>query len=160
VSKIKPTDEPHQAAVRAAGGIVRRPLAGRSRIGQWLRPRYEIVLVHRPRYDDWSLPKGKPDGDERDEDTALREVEEETGLRCALGAPVGETRYEDSRGRDKVVRYWLMEPPEGARAAPFVPNREVDEVRWLQPDAAVTLLTYPHDQELLQGLSRRGPRRP
>ena len=154
------SDDQRDMVVRAAGGIVRRPLAGRSRIRQTLRPRYEIALVHRPRYDDWSLPKGKPDGDERDEDTALREVEEETGLRCALGAPVGETRYEDSRGRDKVVRYWLMEAPEAARTAPFVPNREVDEVRWLEPDEAVTLLTYPHDRALLEGLSRRGPRRP
>jgi 8-oxo-dGTP pyrophosphatase MutT (NUDIX family) len=161
VSKIKPTDEPRQAEVRAAGGIVLRPLPGRSRIRQWLRPRYEIVLVHRPRYDDWSLPKGKPDGDdERDEDTALREVEEETGLRCRLGAPVGETRYEDSRGRDKVVRYWLMELPDVGSAAPFVPNREVDELRWLEPGEAARLLTYPHDRELLERLFRRGPPRP
>jgi 8-oxo-dGTP pyrophosphatase MutT (NUDIX family) len=160
VSTTRPSDDPRDAVVRAAGGIVRRPVAGGSRIRQWLRPRHEIALVHRPRYDDWSLPKGKPDGDEGDEDTALREVEEETGLRCALGAPVGETRYEDSRGRDKVVRYWLMDPPDGERTTPFVPNREVDEVRWLEPDEAVTLLTYPHDRELLERLSRRGPRRP
>lgn len=160
MSKIKPTDEPRQAEVRAAGGIVRRPLRGRSRVRQWLRPRYEIVLVHRPRYDDWSLPKGKPDGDERDEDTALREVEEETGLRCRLGAPVGETRYQDSRGRDKVVRYWLMEPPDPDSTSPFVPNREVDEVRWLERDEADRLLTYPHDRELLDRLSRRGPPSP
>jgi 8-oxo-dGTP pyrophosphatase MutT (NUDIX family) len=160
VSKTKPSDEPGQAVGRAAGGIVRRPVAGRSRLRQRLRPRHEIALVHRPRYDDWSLPKGKPDGDERDEDTALREVVEETGLRCRLGAPVGETRYQDSRGRDKVVRYWLMEPAGGDRATPFVPNREVDELRWLEPDEAAKLLTYPHDRELLDRLSRRGPPRP
>jgi 8-oxo-dGTP pyrophosphatase MutT (NUDIX family) len=159
VNRARPTDEPGAAVVRAAGGVVRRPVAGRSRVRRWLHPRYEIVLVHRPQYDDWSLPKGKPDGDERDEDTALREVEEETGLRCTLGAPVGETRYEDSRGRDKRVRYWLMKPAESDRAVPFVPNREVDKVRWLERDGAVTLLTYPHDRELLQGLSRRGRRR-
>ena len=160
VSKTEPGGEPSQATVRAAGGIVVRPLAGRSRIRQRLRPRHEIALVHRPRYDDWSFPKGKPDGDERDEDTALREVEEETGLCCRLGAPVGETRYQDSRGRDKVVRYWLMEPPEGDPAAPFVPNREVDALRWLEPDEAARLLTYPHDRQLLDRLSRRGPPRP
>jgi 8-oxo-dGTP diphosphatase len=160
VSKTTPNGEPGPAVVRAAGGIVRRPVAGRSRIRQWLRPRHEIALVHRPRYDDWSFPKGKPDGDEVDEDTALREVEEETGLRCRLGAPLGETRYEDSRGRDKVVRYWLMESPEEDGAAPFVPNREVDELRWLGADEAATLLTYPHDRELLDRLSRRGPPTP
>ncbi len=160
VSKTEPGGEPSQATVRAAGGIVVRPLAGRSRIRQRLRPRHEIALVHRPRYDDWSFPKGKPDRDERDEDTALREVKEETGLCCQLGAPVGETRYQDSRGRDKVVRYWLMEPPEGDPAAPFVPNREVDALRWLEPDEAARLLTYQHDRQLLDRLSRRGPPRP
>ena len=81
MSKTKPDTEPGPAAVRAAGGIVRRPLPERSRLRHRLRPRHEIALVHRPRYDDWSVPKGKPDGDEPDEDTALREVEEETGWR-------------------------------------------------------------------------------
>jgi 8-oxo-dGTP pyrophosphatase MutT (NUDIX family) len=160
VSKPRPGDGSRDGVVHAAGGIVRRPLPGRSRLRQRLRPRYELILVHRPRYDDWSFPKGKRDrDDERDEDTALREVEEETGLACSLGPPVGETRYEDSRGRDKVVRYWLMDPPE-APLVPFVPNREVDEVRWLEPEEADRLLTYPHDRELLDRLSGRGPARP
>ena len=66
--------------------------------------------MHRPRYDDWTLPKGKNEPGERDEDAALREVEEETGFRCTLGDPAGETRYDDSKGRPKVVRYWVMEP--------------------------------------------------
>jgi 8-oxo-dGTP diphosphatase len=160
VSRTTRDPQPRDAEVRAAGGIVRRATPGRGRLRRRLWPRYEIALVHRPRYDDWSLPKGKPDGDERDEETALREVEEETGLRCRLGAPFGETRYEDSRGRDKVVRYWLMEPPDPDRSEPFVPNREVDEVRWLPPGEAVKLLTYPHDRELLERLPRRGPPRP
>ena len=160
MTRTQPDPQERDAEVRAAGGIVRRAVVGRGPLGRWLRPRYEIALVHRPRYDDWSFPKGKRDGDERDEDTALREVEEETGVRCRLGAPVGETRYEDSRGRDKVVRYWLMEPADPAPADPFVANREVDEVRWLEPDEAARLLTYRHDRELLERLPRRGAPRP
>ncbi|HSO94603.1 MAG TPA: NUDIX hydrolase [Acidimicrobiia bacterium] len=160
MSNARPPSEPRDGLVHAAGGIVRRRVPGRSRLRQRLRPRYELALVHRPRYDDWSFPKGKRDrDDEGDEDTALREVEEETGLSCALGHPVGETRYEDSRGRAKVVRYWLMDPPDGP-LDPFVPNREVDEVRWLEPREADRLLTYPHDRALLHRLSRRGPSRP
>jgi 8-oxo-dGTP diphosphatase len=128
--------------VRAAGGIVAR------RVRRRLRRRPELVLVHRPQYDDWTFPKGKRDGDETDEQTALREVEEETGLRCALGREIGETRYHDGKGRLKLVRYWLMEPREGS----FTPNKEVDELRWLPPDDACRLLTYDHDRALLQGL--------
>jgi 8-oxo-dGTP diphosphatase len=127
--------------VRAAGGIVLR----RGPKGAW-----EVLVVHRPRYDDWSLPKGKADAGERDEDTALREVEEETGLRCTLGAPAGRTRYRDSKGRDKVVHYWLMEPQsiDGGDDA-FVPNDEVDAVRWCSVPDATALLTYSHDRKLL-----------
>ena len=87
--------------MRASGGIVHR----RDPDGP-----ITVLLVHRPRYDDWSLPKGKADGGERDEETALREVEEETGLRCQLGDEVGKTGTSDAKGRAKVVRYWLMEP--------------------------------------------------
>jgi 8-oxo-dGTP diphosphatase len=124
--------------VRAAGGIVLRrgPKVG-----------WQVLIVHRPRYDDWSLPKGKADAGERDEDTALREVEEETGLRCTLGAPAGRTRYRDSKGRDKVVHYWLMEPESSESS--FVPNDEVDEVRWCSITEATARLTYRHDRELL-----------
>jgi len=125
------------ATVRAAGGIVVR---------RGSRDAHEVLLVHRPRYDDWSLPKGKNDPGERDEETALREVEEETGLRCTLGARAGRTRYRDSKGRDKVVHYWLMEPQsDGA----FVPNEEVDEVSWCTVDDAVARLSYAHDRKLL-----------
>jgi 8-oxo-dGTP diphosphatase len=130
------------ATIRAAGGIVvRRGPDGTS----------EVLLVHRPRYGDWSLPKGKADPGERDEDTALREVEEETGLRCTLGIPAGRTRYRDSKGRDKVVHYWLMEPASDAANADgsFVPNAEVDAVMWCSVAEATELLTYPHDRKLL-----------
>jgi 8-oxo-dGTP diphosphatase len=130
------------ATVRAGGGIVlRRGPDGTT----------QVLLVHRPRYDDWSLPKGKADPGERDEDTALREVEEETGLRCTLGVPAGRTRYRDSKGRDKIVHYWLMEPDSAAAAVDgaFVPNREVDEVRWCSVRDANRLLSYAHDRTLL-----------
>jgi 8-oxo-dGTP pyrophosphatase MutT (NUDIX family) len=127
--------------VRAAGGVVVR-----HRAGQVL-----ILLVHRPRYDDWSLPKGKAEPGERSEDTALREVEEETGLRCRLGAEVGQTRYRDSRGRDKEVRYWRMEAKRPERR--FVPNDEVDEILWCSPADAHELLTYDHDRRLVESVA-------
>mgnify|MGYP000992433837 CR=1 FL=1 len=120
--------------VEAAGGIVERD--GR------------ILVVHRPRYDDWSLPKGKLDPGETFEQAALREVEEETGLRCALGAELEPVRYQDNRGRPKVVRYWRMSVLGGE----FAPNDEVDELRWVPPDRARRLLTYAHDRALVQSL--------
>ena len=128
--------------VRAAGGIVLR----RGRDGDW-----EVLLIHRPRYDDWSLPKGKADPGERDEDTALREVEEETGIRCTLGPAAGRTRYRDSKGRDKVVHYWLMEPESEAAVVDgaFVTNDEVDEIRWCSIAEAAETLSYTYDRKLL-----------
>ena len=122
-------DEPE---VKAAGGVVRRD--GR------------IAVVHRPRYDDWSLPKGKLDPGESFEEAALREVREETGFECELGEELSSTSYNDRKGRSKIVRYWLMEPVGGE----FAPNDEVDELRWLTPAEAVDLLTYPRDAELAQ----------
>ena len=130
--------DPDAAEVKAAGGVVWRG-AGDG---------VEIVVVHRPRYDDWSLPKGKLDKGESWEQAALREVEEEIGFRCRLGRELPQTEYTDQKGRSKVVRYWLMEPEEGE----FVPNEEVDELRWLIPSAAAELLTYPRDRELVAGL--------
>jgi 8-oxo-dGTP diphosphatase len=115
--------------VRAAGGVVLRDGL--------------VAVVHRPRYDDWSLPKGKLDADESFEDAALREVEEETGLRCALVRELPAVEYE-VRGRPKLVRYWAMEVVD---ETPFVPNDEVDEVRWLEPQEALALLSYDRDRE-------------
>jgi 8-oxo-dGTP diphosphatase len=117
--------------VRAAGGVVAR--AGL------------IALVHRPRYDDWTLPKGKLDAGESFEEAALREIEEETGIRARLVRELPETHYE-VRGRPKVVRYWLMEVESDPG---FVPNDEVDELRWLEPAQASALLTYERDRDVL-----------
>ena len=122
--------------VRAAGGVVRR--AGR------------VAVVHRPKYDDWSLPKGKLDRGEDWEQAALREVEEETGLRCRLVRELGSTEYEDRHGRPKRVRYWLMEPLAGE----FEPGAEVDELRWLAPREAAELLSYARDRELVERAAR------
>ena len=105
--------------------------------------------MHRPRYDDWSFPKGKRDGNESDADTALREVEEETGFRCRLGRDLGGVTYRDARGRDKIVRYWLM-TIDDPRSTSNVPNREVDELRWCSVRDALHLLTYEHDRLLLR----------
>ncbi len=104
-----------------------------------------VAVVHRPRYDDWSLPKGKLDRDESFEQAAIREVEEETGMRGRLGRPLGSTSYRDRKGRLKLVRYFLITAPEGE----FVPNEEVDELRWLTPPEALELLSYEYDRELV-----------
>ena len=113
----------------------------------------EVVLVHRPRYDDWSLPKGKiDDGDEDELATALREVEEETGLRCDAGRELRKSRYFDGKGRHKTVRYWAMTPVGGQ----FVPSKEVDEIRWLTPAEAVPLLTYERDRRVLESFRPPG----
>jgi 8-oxo-dGTP diphosphatase len=145
VSKTKRNDEPE---VRAAGGLLGRTTKRR------VRRRRELAIVHRPRYDDWSFPKGKRDASDGDDDaaTALREVEEETGFRVTLGTEVGASEYRDSRGRNKVVRYWLMDLADGETGEDFVPNREVDELRWCTPAEADRLLTYEHDRRLLSEL--------
>src|SRR5919107_16284 len=131
--------DPDSADVKAAGGIVRRD--GR------------VAVAHRPRYDDWSFPKGKLDAGETWEQAALREVEEEVGLRCRLGAELPPVHYRDNKGREKAVRYWLMQPEDGA--GPFTPNDEVDEMRWLEVEEAVGLLSYPHDAELVRTAGER-----
>ena len=121
--------------VLAAGGVVVRS-------GQ-------VCLVHRPRYDDWSLPKGKLDPGESFEQAALREVQEETGLRCELRDELPEARYTDNKDRPKLVRYWLMGVvgDDG-----FEADDEVDELRWVEPAAASALLTYDHDRDLVRSL--------
>jgi 8-oxo-dGTP diphosphatase len=126
-------------AVRAAGGVVIRDGPNGP----------EVALVHRPRYDDWSLPKGKRDPAETDEQCAVREVEEEAGLSCALGPELLPTAYVDRRGRPKVVRYWLMRVI-GSR--PFEANDEVDRLAWLTIDEALQRLSYPHDADVLANI--------
>lgn len=116
--------------VRAAGGIVTR--GGR------------ILVVHRPRYDDWSFPKGKLEEGETWADAALREVEEETGLRCELGDEVGRTYYLVLKG-PKEVRYFHMRSDEEASA-----RNEVDEIRWVTPVEAEELLTHHRDRGLVR----------
>jgi 8-oxo-dGTP diphosphatase len=125
--------------IEAAGGVVWRSF-GMTGI--------EVLLVHRPRRDDWSLPKGKRRRDESAVACALREVHEETGLRCATGPELPETRYRDRKGRAKRVRYWAMHPLEGE----FRANAEVDEVCWLHIRQARELMTYEHDLLVVDGL--------
>ena len=119
--------------IRAAGGLVVRD-------GQ-------ILVVHRPRYSDWSLPKGKLDPGETWEEAAVREVEEEAGVRARPVSELPDVTYEH-KGRPKRVRYWLMELAE--EPGPFEPNDEVDEVRWVAPAEAFELLSYERDRELLR----------
>jgi len=114
----------------------------------------EVVLVHRPPpHDDWSLPKGKLDDDERHRDAALREVWEETGLRCALGPRLTETRYETPRGEDKRVRWWAMTVigDDG-----FTPNREIDGVQWVNTRDLASACTFPADLEIVHLLDTSG----
>jgi 8-oxo-dGTP diphosphatase len=128
--------DPQAAEVRASGGVVWRRANGG----------LEVAVVHRPKYDDWSFPKGKLVPGETWEEAALREVEEEVGLRCRLGHELPPTSYRDPKGRAKVVRYWMMEPLDGE----FAPSHEVDEMRWLPAREARDVLSYEHDRELLR----------
>ena len=126
-----------EAEVHAAGGLV-------------VRDDGRLAVIHRPRYDDWSLPKGKLDPGESFEDGAVREVLEETGVRGRIVVELEPTSYVDRKGRDKLVRWYRMEL-DGDPAA-FAPNDEVDELRWLTPDEAGALLSYDHDRALIRTL--------
>jgi len=133
--------------VRAAGGVVFR---------QNERGELEVLLVHRPHHEDWTFPKGKVDPGESAEACALREVEEETSLRCALEAELPRTSYRDKAGHWKVVRYWAMRPVAGVAA----PRNEIDAVRWVTLSAASEILTYARDRELLAVFAARREPRP
>jgi 8-oxo-dGTP diphosphatase len=109
----------------------------------------EVAIIHRPRYDDWSLPKGKLNPGEIELEGAVREIAEETGYRVTVGPPIGEVTYEKD-GRQKVVRYWAMRAEGGL----FTPSREVDELRWLPVQEAIDLLTQPRDTELLRTFAK------
>jgi 8-oxo-dGTP diphosphatase len=128
--------------IEAAGGVVVRRRKGR----------VELVLVHRPKYNDWSLPKGKLDPGEGAESGALREVLEETGLTCRCLRRLASIAYRDSRGRRKRVRYWLMEAVTGDVES-RTPDREIDEARWVEREAACRLTRYAHDRELIEAAS-------
>ena len=128
--------DPDSAEVKAAGGVVWRRGPGGS----------EVAVAHRPPRSDWSLPKGTRDPGESGEDAALREVREEIGLECTLGEELPHVEYQDRKGREKVVRYWLMDVEGGE----FAPNDEVDEVRWVDVDEAAALLNYERDTELVR----------
>jgi 8-oxo-dGTP diphosphatase len=132
--------------IRAAGAVLWRRRDGR----------LEVAVVHRPRHDDWTIPKGKLDGDESDVEAARREILEETGFSGVLGPALGEVRYRVAVGDRMVakhVRYWAME----ATAGGFAANSEVDELRWVSPEEALTMLTYDLDRGVLRRfLARSG----
>ncbi|BFV57878.1 NUDIX hydrolase [Kitasatospora sp. CMC57] len=111
------------------------------------RKKPRIALIHRPKYDDWSLPKGKLEPGEGWRSAALREVLEETGLRCVLGVELPAQHYL-AQGRPKEVRYWAAVPTGGS----FTPNREVDRLKWLAPRKAKARLTHERDRELVDAL--------
>ncbi len=112
------------------------------------RPGHEVLLVHRPRYDDWSFPKGKLDPGEAAPVAAVREVLEETGVGVRLGPPLPEQAYAVGAGR-KVVHYWVGWAVDDDDVSGYVPNHEIDAVAWVPHDEALTRLTYPRDRETL-----------
>ena len=131
--------------VRAAGGVLLRDGVQGA----------EVLVIHRSRYGDWTLPKGKCEPGESDEDCALREVQEETGLVCGLLHELSSTEYVDSKGRPKRVRYWAMRIV-GGEVRPAPP--EVDDARWVTADEARRLLSYDRDSVVLEELlSTAGP---
>jgi 8-oxo-(d)GTP phosphatase len=135
-------DRKAEGVIAAAGGVVRRRAEGHGS---------EFAVVHRPKYDDWSLPKGKLDAGEHTLQAAVREVVEETGLEVVAGRRGVRTRYESPDG-PKRVDYWLMETVGGE----FTANSEVDELRWLPLDDALDLLTHEHDRVVLEDAGRDG----
>jgi 8-oxo-dGTP pyrophosphatase MutT (NUDIX family)/phosphohistidine phosphatase SixA len=129
--------------VTAAGAVV-------SRKGPEGR---EVLLVHRPKYDDWSFPQGKQDPGEHVTETAVREVLEETGVEIRLGRPLRPQAYSVSGGRSKVVHYWVGHVVGDDDVSGYQLNEEVDGLGWFAPEAAAERLTYLDDLELLEQFS-------
>lgn len=133
--KLKPDDDA-APDISAAGGVVLRREGGDTR----------VAVVHRPKYMDWSLPKGKLEKGESFKQAARREVREETGYECEVMEELPPVSYLDRKARTKLVRYWLMAAGKGK----FEPHSEVDELRWVTGREARKLLTYEHDRELVR----------
>ncbi|HEX7739739.1 MAG TPA: NUDIX hydrolase [Marmoricola sp.] len=127
-----------RSEVVAAGAVVTR------------RGGREVLLVHRPKYDDWSFPKGKAEPGEHVTTTAVREVEEETGLRIVLGMPLPTQAYLVASGRPKVVHYWVARARGDDDVSGYRVNSEIDDVRWVDLDEARRMLSYLDDVELLE----------
>jgi 8-oxo-dGTP pyrophosphatase MutT (NUDIX family) len=140
VSGARASSEEKAKVVRAAGGLIRRSGTGG----------IELVVIHRPAYDDWSFPKGKLYPGESELQAALREVEEEVGVRGLVGRDLGSISYFDRRGRPKVVRYWEMTLGEDVALRPA---NEVDDARWVSLADANVLLTYAHDRGMLERIA-------
>ena len=130
-----------ETAVYAAGGVVWRIVDEKLR----------VLLIHRTKYRDVTLPKGKVDPGEMLAETAVREIHEETGIRVALGVPVGVSRYRMPSKRTKIVHYWAAEATDEAiRASEFVPNKEIAAIEWVTPKKAISRLSYPVDVEIIE----------
>lgn len=125
--------------IHAAGGVLWRQAANGN------GGAVEVAIIHRPRYDDWSIPKGKLNPGEIELEGAVREIAEETGYRVTVGRPLGDVNYIKD-GRPKTVRYWAMRAEGGI----FTPSREVDELRWLPVAEAMKLISVDRDKGLLK----------
>ena len=134
---MTPSVDSNRPDVLAAGAVV------------WRRRR-EVLLVHRPTYDDWSFPKGKLDPGEWLPAAAVREVGEETGLTIRLGPPLGTQRYLNG-DRMKSVHYWVGWAVGSDDVSGYLVNSEIDDVQWMPWKAAMERLTYPYDRETLKG---------
>lgn len=128
-------------AILAAGAVLWRAVDGSSDV--------EVAIIHRPRYDDWSLPKGKLDRGETEPAAAVRELYEETGQRAHLGRALGTVNYEIPEGI-KRVRYWAARGLGGD----FTPTPEVDDMVWLSASDAMGKVSYPHDRKVLRWFTK------